>query len=223
MRHRDRSPWWNIIVYKKGREFRNYSTTGGKAETKEDVLAELKKEYSDEYTFEVSQDPIERGEVPRAALMKRYQAMRPSVRLPDNAEEDYGDWFLPEPDPYGVARVIPLGEAKNEVIHGEWDDFVYLRPLGVVVFDVRHHNSHEIFMTYWYRLFKFGIEGGKTLAQIDDLEYPNFDKEQDLFTDEKYGFFVSSALGSNHITLSEDFTMTAAEKQVFGHIRQRRI
>jgi hypothetical protein len=221
MQHRNYTIWWDVVIYKDGRQTDSYSTNGGEdGKSEETMLASLRKEHPDpSYTFKVTAEPIDRGEIPRAILVKRFQAMRPSRPIPAESIEEFGDYFLPEPSIYGVARVIPLAEAKKEMLHGEWEDFVYLRPLGVVVFDVKHHTSHEIFMSHWYRLFKFAIEGGKTLEQIDNMDWGRFAGEQDLFIEEDYGFFMSSAFGVGHVTCSKySRKLNAAEKQVFGHL-----
>lgn len=116
------------------------------------------------------------------------------------------------------AYIATLPEAKKIFADksSTYEDWVYFREFGFVLFDVTKHGSHGVFLTHWHRIFELFKSGEEfTFANIRG----NFDTGAEQFLHAKHGFYLSSAYGTSVVSKSANMKLTAQEKIVFGKMK----
>lgn len=216
---------WDITYTVKGKLHKVGCSYPG-CYTAEDYITAIKKEFPNA-TDITAKDGIHNGGRPKAlpqlkALIKKH---RPDIT--DEVLTEYEDFLLPdERNEYMENGFIlsPPEAKKFFASETDYDDFVYIRPLGIVVFNITGHTSHEIFLSRWRNIIKHIIQGNGTFEDVDRDDFT--DKGElcgEEFLHSGCGFFMSSAYGSHEIQTSSDHRMTFAEKQVFKGMRVREL
>ena len=146
---------------------------------------------------------------------------------PDLTREDWegADYFMFLNDRTKTRRgayVVSIPEAIKilQDKDSDYDDFVYFRRFGVVVFNVTADVSHEIFLCVWHYILSNVLSGKR--EHPDAVTWRN-DRDPEKFLHELHGCYLSSAYGTCNILASEDFTLTFQEKKMFEGFKVRRI
>jgi len=149
-------------------------------------------------------------------------------KRPDISDADldeFQDLLMWEPSNKWMpgAFVLSPPQAKKFFESGEdYTDFVYIRSLGIVIFNVWAHCSHEIFLGAWHSVIENVILGNKSMEYADDNH--KYDRDScERFLHAGYGFYMSSAYGTHCIQISTEHRMTFAERQVFKGIPVREL
>lgn len=126
------------------------------------------------------------------------------------------------------AYIVSLEEAKVifDDENSDWDDWVYIRDMESVIFNITKHTSHHVFLAHWYHILTkvLSERGVVTKAKIERrLWNVDFDRDSEKFLEAGLGFFQTSAYGVGHITKSADMKMTPEEKAAFGDFKVREI
>ena len=113
---------------------------------------------------------------------------------------------------------MPLGKAKAFLNNprSQYNDFVYLRRYGLILFDVGKHTSHEIFTSQWNWIETVLLKD--TSKTMDDGDHCFNKEHQEQFLHNMCGFFMSRAMNMRTVHKSANMKLTAAEKMVFGDI-----
>jgi hypothetical protein len=118
------------------------------------------------------------------------------------------------------AYICSLAEAKQIIEDRDthYMDWVYIRPLNIVIFDVTKHTSHQIFLSYWYFILTYLLTSTPPYDTIDKIadECLDYDEDSEKFLLSDYGFFKTSAYGVGTVLKSEKMKLTAQEKTAFA-------
>ena len=150
------------------------------------------------------------------------------IRRPDISAEDIEDakfmLLTDARDRYRRgAYITSLAEAKKifDDEDSDYNDWVYLREFGIVLFNVTEHTSHELFLTHWYHVLVHVLP---TKANLEKrLLRGDHKTDPEKFLHAKCGFFLTSAHGIGMVTKSADMKLNAQEKTVFGRFKFRDI
>ncbi len=155
-------------------------------------------------------------------LVKRIKSERPDL----SDEHLAGCEFMlltdprPERNVYMPSFWRNLPDAKKVIEDDtiEYNDWVYIRRWGIVLFNVGQHTSHEIFMANWNWILS-NLFDGSTL-DLDDL--PSLtDCDAEAFLHNQHGFFVSRV--GTGVTKSTNMKLNASERLAFAAVRFREL
>lgn len=148
-----------------------------------------------------------------------------------NIEDYIKEWFphLSEGDIEYITNffekieILPISDPSIRVRFKAFDfrDWLYWKTKDVIFFDVTNHKSHNFIMYVLFCLEQMLLEYAehKSNSYIRDFfNIVDFSKYSDAFIDECKGFFMSSI--SDRVTISEDYKMSAAEKQIFSKFKK---
>lgn len=159
-------------------------------------------------------------------------ATHPGCTAGDKWLDDSVDFFIEKVDhyAYGHPRLLTLPMAKAIFDRDEeYRDFVYIKPWGVVFFDVTAMTSHEIFLAGLWAFFNKCKTGGEWKGRyIYDMATKDYgfgdgkfkgrqsiSDNAERFLIDHYGFYASSAYCSSGLKVSESYPKTAQEKMIF--------
>jgi len=117
-------------------------------------------------------------------------------------------------------RFLTLQETKEFLDSNEsYEDFVYVRPWGLTVFNVSFFQSHECFMAILYQLFNQVANATINSEYHGDL-FDDPDKDAEKFMNDDFGFYMSSVsgYGGNKVYVSADMKLTGMEKRAFSSL-----
>lgn len=121
----------------------------------------------------------------------------------------------------GDPLFVTLDEAYKLFKDTSFDfvDWVYIREWGMVYFNVTRHTTHCIFMGQLAFFFEQARKGFRNKRWWDRCI--DWDKYQDKFVEDGYGFFRSSAGGYQtrfkpYLLIGENISLTSHEKMVFN-------
>ncbi len=121
------------------------------------------------------------------------------------------------------AYICSLAEAKDifEDSDTHYMDWVYIRPLNIVIFDVIKHTSHQIFLSYWYYILTYLLTSTPPYDTMEKIAEAGveYDEDSEKFLLSNYGFFKTSAYGVGTVLKSEQMKLTAQEKNVFARYK----
>lgn len=214
--------------YKVGRQVHRYYG-GRNVKDGEDFIAaeiaEIKKDHPKATNIVVKERPYNEG-YPFALdyLIDRIREHRPDI--PRETLEKH-HWLILMTDRKEYQRgayITTLPEAK--VIFDDEDadftDWVYLREFGIVIFNVKNHTSHQLFLSHWNYILSNILHTTKKWRE-ESIYSKDPDASSEAFLHNKHGFFLSSAYGNASITKSADYKLNAQEKVIFGGYRFREI
>ena len=120
------------------------------------------------------------------------------------------------------AFALTLPEAKKFMSNrsNKFDDFVYLRRYGLVLFNIGKHTSHQIFTSIWHWIETVLLQDPQSHLR-DYVKHPdrdNYRHHQERFLHDCLGFYMSRAMNLRQVEKSTNMRLTAAEKMVFGHV-----
>lgn len=118
------------------------------------------------------------------------------------------------------AFALTLPEAKQYMANSsnKFRDFVYLRRYGLVLFNIGHHTSHQIFTSAWHWIETVLFNNPGTTMDNYYSVRGDYRLHQESFLHDSLGFFMSRAMNLRQVEKSTNMRLTAAEKMVFGHI-----
>lgn len=204
----------------------SFSTTSFKPTIEaaiKDCISRIKKENKGATDIVVSEEPKNGGKPYMLdKLIECIQSVRPDLTL-DHLNR-YG-WMILMTDRNDYREGgfwMNLPEAKRFMdADGDYDDYVYLRRFGIVLFNVGRHTSHEIFTSHWNWIET--VLFNDTTTNMDDMPSFDYGDESEMFLHNKCGFFMSRAFNMRSVLKSADMRLTASEKIAFGHIKFRDI
>lgn len=128
------------------------------------------------------------------------------------------DWMILNTDRKDYregVKAVPLHEAKVIIDADDFDDFVYIRSAGLVLFDVGSQTSHQMFCGQWMAIEETLLQGkGYDEWFASECQYSDGDG-QELFLEENKGIFMSRAYQARTTYKGSNWTMQGAERQVF--------
>jgi hypothetical protein len=147
------------------------------------------------------------------------------AKAPHIPRSEFKDWMLGGVDRESTlrekTRIVPLEEARSWIVEDDYDDFVYIRSLGLVVFNVGSGTSHQLFCGQWAAMEDTIFKGGSEDDwMLKECEYSD-GVGQDRFLDANFGVFMSRAFQLRTCYKGKDFTLTAQERQVFAGLEFR--
>lgn len=131
-------------------------------------------------------------------------------------------FLIPNDRIYEGSYVVPLSEVKKVLDKDDYTDFVYIKPLGVVVFDVQKQSSHEIFLYYWNKIINDLLIDKKDAFKLMDYSVSRIKQDAEMFLHNGHGFFLSSSY-TKGLMKSSEFTLTPQEKMIFKGLKFRDI
>lgn len=114
--------------------------------------------------------------------------------------------------PRAIPTVVKLADFST--FGDKYDDFVYVRDMGLVFFNVSYVTSHEIFLSV--------IGTFLDIVKMGKIEYgfgtdQDYSEGQDRFLENQHGMFLSSI--GHYVVKDENFSLNAQEKMAFRNFQ----
>lgn len=206
-----------------GKQTHIMSSRGGESleQTIEQIRAEILAEHPEAQDITIEEQPKNGGKPYMVdTLIACIQKDRPDL---STEHLRANEWMILDTDRNGYQQggfCMTLPEAKAFLANSrsQYNDFVYLRRYGLVLFDVGKHTSHEIFTAQWNWIETVLLKDSSKDMDDADLDLNYVKETQEQFMHNMCGFFMSRAMNMRTVHKSANMKLTAAEKMVFGHI-----
>jgi hypothetical protein len=194
----------------------------------DDAIATLKKDILEEYpnakNIVITEEPKNKGKpLLIDELVRLVKKDRPD--LDDTHFSEYEFMLLTNPgrDSYrqgGYWHNLVDAKALFDDPNADYVDWVYIRRWGIVVFNVSHHTSHEMFLSNMNWILSNLLDS--TQFTMNDLPCLCSPDNAEAYLHNCHGFF-SSRVGYGRVTKSANMKLNAQERIAFAGMRFREL